>query len=58
MKIAAAVMASLLLSACTLRGPSVEVRPPDVAIDGIHGHGDGHRGGRHCPPGQAKKGRC
>lgn len=25
---------------------------------GHRGHDDGHHGGYHCPPGQAKKGRC
>ncbi|WKE66871.1 hypothetical protein PVT67_06450 [Gallaecimonas kandeliae] len=38
-----------LLSGCTIRGPEVRVKAPEVVI-GDQGH--------HCPPGQAKKGRC
>ena len=43
------------LQGCEVRGPSVRVHPPSVEIEGSgHGHGNG----AHCPPGQAKKGRC
>ncbi|MBY0416783.1 MAG: hypothetical protein K2W88_01810 [Pararheinheimera sp.] len=39
------------LTGCVVRGPSVKFEPPKVIVDG-HGHG------KHCPPGQAKKGKC
>ncbi|WP_341501382.1 hypothetical protein [Gallaecimonas sp. GXIMD4217] len=55
MKKLAIVMGCLLLNACAIRGPSLEIKPPQVEIDGVHSSG-GH--GKHCPPGQAKKGRC
>lgn len=38
------------LPACSLRLPGVGV---DIGDGGHGGHGSGH-----CPPGQAKKGRC
>lgn len=42
------------LTACTISGPSVRVRAPiEIEGGGHHDHGYGH-----CPPGQAKKGRC
>ena len=37
------------ISGCTVSGPGVKIRPP-IAIEGD--------GPGHCPPGQAKKGRC
>lgn len=43
------------LSGCELVGPSVKVEGPKVIIgdaDAAHGKGS------HCPPGQAKKGKC
>lgn len=47
---------SVALSACSVTPPSVRVAPaveikaaPGVVISGTNGH---------CPPGQAKKGRC
>lgn len=39
------------IAGCTVSGPSVKVRPP-ISIEG------GGGGPGHCPPGQAKKGRC
>lgn len=38
------------VSGCTIRGPGVRIHPP------IHIESGGGPG--HCPPGQAKKGRC
>ena len=40
-----------LATGCTVRGPSVKVDLPGVKF-GVDG------GGTHCPPAQAKKGRC
>jgi hypothetical protein len=37
------------LSGCTISGPSIKLRSP-IQIEG--------GGAGHCPPGQAKKGRC
>lgn len=45
--ISSALLASV--SGCTIHGPGIKVRPP-IAIEG--------GGVGHCPPGQAKKGRC
>lgn len=39
------------LSGCTISGPGIRIHPP------IHVEGGGG-GPVHCPPGQAKKGRC
>lgn len=39
------------VSGCTIEGPGLRIRPP------IHVEGGGP-GPMHCPPGQAKKGRC
>ena len=58
-----------VLSACTLKGPEVEVRPPEVIVDppvkvetDPHTHPapppHRHPGPRNCPPGHAKKGWC
>lgn len=44
------------LSGCAVRGPSVTVEPPKVLIPGVVVEGQSQ--GKHCPPGQAKKGRC
>jgi hypothetical protein len=39
---------------CTLKGPELRVKPPiEVKVER-----DDDRGGKFCPPGQAKKGRC
>lgn len=38
------------ITGCTVSGPGIKIRPP------IHIEGGGAPG--HCPPGQAKKGRC
>jgi hypothetical protein len=57
MKTASALIASVCCVAfagCVVKGPEVRVRPPvEVKIEG-----DDHGGGKFCPPGQAKKGRC
>ncbi|MFG3501580.1 hypothetical protein ACGFZ7_10570 [Pseudomonas sp. NPDC047963] len=47
----AVVLASVLITGCSLRLPGVGI---DIGDGGGHG---GH-GGTHCPPGQAKKGNC
>lgn len=44
------------LTGCAVRGPSVTVEPPKVIVPGVVVEGHGH--GKHCPPGQAKKGKC
>ncbi|WP_282875745.1 hypothetical protein [Pseudomonas peli] len=46
-RILALLMVAILMSGCSLRLPGVGV---DI--------GDGGGGPPHCPPGQAKKGRC
>jgi hypothetical protein len=45
------LMFVVLTTGCTIKGPSVKLEAPGVEI-GMQG------GGTHCPPGQAKKGRC
>lgn len=47
----AVVLAALLMSGCSLRLPG-------IGIDVGDGGGGGSHGGKHCPPGQAKKGNC
>lgn len=44
------------LPGCELTGPSIKVKGPEVKIPGVEGGVQG--GGKFCPPGQAKKGRC
>lgn len=46
-RIFALLMVAILVSGCSLRLPGVGI---DI--------GDGGGGPPHCPPGQAKKGRC
>ena len=57
MKAASVVIASVCCVAfagCVVKGPEVRVRPPiEVKVDGGN-----NGGGKFCPPGQAKKGRC
>lgn len=59
MKAASVVIAAVCCAAvggCVVKGPEVRVKPPiEVKVDGDHHHGGG---GKFCPPGQAKKGRC
>jgi hypothetical protein len=51
-------LASFLVS-CTVIPPSVRVASPvPVVVVETDDHDHGHSHGRHCPPGQAKKGRC
>lgn len=59
------VGAVFVLSGCTLKGPDVEVRPPEVILDPpvkVESDEDSHPHRpsvpRHCPPGHAKKGWC
>jgi len=47
----AVLMLVMLITGCAIRGAGVKVDLPGVEI----GLKDG---GIHCPPGQAKKGRC
>lgn len=58
MKTASVLVASVCcvaFAACTIKGPEVRVKPPiEVKVD----HDDDRDGGKFCPPGQAKKGRC
>lgn len=55
---------AVAITGCTVTPPSVRVAPVPVIrvaspvvieTDDDHHHGHGRR---HCPPGQAKKGRC
>ncbi|MCA1928281.1 hypothetical protein [Rheinheimera sp.] len=54
--VAIVVSSMSALTACAVRGPSVTVEPPKVIVPGVIVEGQGH--GKHCPPGQAKKGKC
>ena len=49
-RVVALVLAALVTTGCSLRLPGVGV---DVG-----GGAGGSHGGSHCPPGQAKKGKC
>jgi len=40
----------LALGGCVLKGPEIEMKPPIEIKTGSPG--------KHCPPGQAKKGNC
>ena len=52
-----AAVCAVALGGCVVKGPEVRVKPPiEVKVDGDHQHHGG--GGKFCPPGQAKKGRC
>lgn len=57
MKLVSVVIVSvccMALAGCVLKGPELRVGPPvEVKVDG-----DNSGGGKFCPPGQAKKGRC
>lgn len=54
-----ATFMTVLLAGCTVTPPSVRVASPvPVIVVEDHDHGHSHDRGRHCPPGQAKKGRC
>ena len=49
-----AAVCCVAVAGCVVKGPEVRVRPPiEVKVDGDNGGG-----GKFCPPGQAKKGRC
>jgi nitrous oxidase accessory protein NosD len=60
MRICSALVVSVVilsgLTGCAVRGPSIKVEPPQVLIPGVIVEGKGHS--KHCPPGQAKKGKC
>ena len=57
MKIASVLVATVCCVAvggCVLKGPELRVGSPiEVQVEGDNGGG-----GKFCPPGQAKKGRC
>lgn len=42
---------TIFTTACAVRGPGVRVHVPGVEVGVVSGD-------THCPPGQAKKGRC
>ena len=47
-------LSCVAFAGCVLKGPELRVGPPvDVKVEGDQGDG-----GKFCPPGQAKKGRC
>lgn len=49
----------ILLTGCTLRGPSIKVSGPEVIVDdSANGKVSQKNKGSFCPPGQAKKGNC
>lgn len=57
----ALIVTAVLMSGvtgCAVRGPSVTVEPPKVIMPGVVVEGHGHGKNKHCPPGQAKKGKC
>ncbi len=59
MKTSAAIMICAMMvwmTSCQFTGPSVKVEGPKVKIPGVEIGVQG--GGKFCPPGQAKKGRC
>lgn len=59
MKISAVIMICAMMvwmTGCEFTGPSVKVKGPKVEIPGVEIGVQG--GGKFCPPGQAKKGRC
>jgi hypothetical protein len=45
-----ASVVALAFGGCVLKGPEIEVKPPVEIKTGSPG--------KHCPPGQAKKGNC
>jgi hypothetical protein len=45
----------IVTSGCEILGPSVKVEPPRVKVPAVESESPP---GQHCPPGQAKKGRC
>ncbi len=47
---------TVLLTGCEVTGPSIKVKGPEVKIPGVEV--GVQSGGKFCPPGQAKKGRC
>jgi hypothetical protein len=54
------IMSSVLISACVVHPPSVEIEPPIKIItpDGQHYDHDNNDNGKGCPPGLRKQGRC
>lgn len=51
----------LLIAACTVSGPSVQVKGPSVRVNPpveVEVKPAPAEPGSFCPPGQAKKGRC
>jgi hypothetical protein len=55
------ILMAAVLAGCTVIPPSVRVASPVpvIAVESSdHDYGHSHGVGQHCPPGQAKKGRC
>lgn len=52
------VISFLLLSACTVSGPSVKMKPYEVKVEPVSKDGGAGPGPSHCPPGHAKKNWC
>ena len=50
------VVMMVWMTGCQLKGPSVKIKGPKVKIPGVEIGVQG--GGKFCPPGQSKKGRC
>ncbi|EWG99132.1 hypothetical protein [Halomonas sp. BC04] len=48
------LLSSLMVAGCSYQPARIKSEPLVVIDDGR----GGHHGGRFCPPGQAKKGRC
>ena len=51
------IVLAALSSGCAVKTNSMKVSSPGMEIELSSGNG-GHGGAVHCPPGQAKKGRC
>ena len=45
------------LTGCVIHGPGVKIKAPKIVVPGVEIEVE-DAGGTHCPPGQAKKGRC
>ncbi|RMH31468.1 MAG: hypothetical protein D6690_16195 [Nitrospirae bacterium] len=53
---AALLLILMWITGCEVKGPSIKVKGPTVEIPDVEVGAE--NGGKFCPPGQAKKGRC
>ncbi len=59
--IGSAIGAAIGTAVTTRKDPAAKAAPPEAAVDvnvSVTAAQRGHPKARHCPPGQAKKGRC